>query len=334
MVYDIRNYRISTRTTLIKNQLRLWGYSMKKTLLLALIAVCIDSHAQEIRMDFPHFKGKSYEFILFQGAGAKMVIKDTIPQDGKFTLTIPKEYTPYTGMSRWLITGTQEGGGLDMLIPGHDFSVSCTEAKPDDSNIVYAGNQEIPELNSLYKAQQAIFAKHDAMMQATKAFPETDQNYPVFKKEYQNQLDAYKNFQTTLRTHPGYAKKFIQIVNITQGIGTEIYPAEEEKAKNIAEYIARELDWQTLYTSGHWHGVISSWVAIHTQVLNDPKDFATDFAAIRKKLKDPEQYTDFSKIVASALSQGGKDNFIAVISPRVGASDQIKAEDVTPGSVQ
>lgn len=45
-------------------------------------------------------------------------------------------------MSRWLITGTKEGGGLDMYIPGRDFSVNCVVAQSRDENIIYKGNEE------------------------------------------------------------------------------------------------------------------------------------------------------------------------------------------------
>ncbi|UTX48887.1 hypothetical protein [Chryseobacterium sp. MA9] len=54
--------------------------------------------------------------------------------------------------------------------------------------------------------------------------------------------------------------------------------SEEDKAKNIADYMAKEMDWQMLYTSGHWSGVISSWVAIHTEVFNDPENGCFDRA--------------------------------------------------------
>lgn len=295
---------------------------MKKIAIAALLlSFFCKIKGQDIEMEFPYFAGKTYDFILFQGSKTK-VIHDTVPKDGKFTLSVPKEYSPYTGMVRWLITGTKEGGGLDMLIPGHNFSVICKEPKPDDSNIIYTGNKHIGELNILFKKQQTIFARHDAMLQATKAFSVGDKNYALYKKEYHNQLKAYDDFQKELKLKNDYPAQFITIVNITQGIGTQIFPTEKERAKNIAHYISQELDWETLYTSGHWDGIVASWVAIHTEVFNEPKGFASDFAQISKKLKG-EQYTDFAARVAYTLSQNGKDNFIAEISPMVIASEKI-----------
>ncbi len=110
---------------------------MKYWITLLLFVFAKEAVAQNISMEFPAFAGKTYDFVIFQGSKTITALQDTIPADGKFTLQIPKQYAPYTGMSRWLITGTAEGGGLDMAIPGYDFSVSCLSATPDNENISY-----------------------------------------------------------------------------------------------------------------------------------------------------------------------------------------------------
>ena len=63
-------------------------------------------------MEFPAFAGKTYDFIIFQGSQTLTEVQDTIPANGKFSIQVPQDYAPYTGMSRWLITGTTTGGGL------------------------------------------------------------------------------------------------------------------------------------------------------------------------------------------------------------------------------
>jgi thiol-disulfide isomerase/thioredoxin len=280
-------------------------------------------NAQNIRMEFPYFAGKTYDFIIFQGGDQKTVFQGTIPSDGIFTLTIPKEYASYIGMGRWLITGTKEGGGLDMVIPGKNFSVSCTEKQPNENNIIYKGNNEVKELNDFHKQQQKIFSRYDAMLQAVKSFSKTDKNYPIFEIEYQDQIKNYESFQRDIKNNLDYAPKFLNIINITKGIGTQLKDTEEERARNIAQYIVDELDWQALYTSGYWINVISSWVDIHTQVLKSPTDFVTDFAKISDKIKDQKLYTDFAGRAAYYLTQQGKDNLIGAIAPIVTASGKI-----------
>lgn len=91
-------------------------------------------------------------------------------------------------MSRWLITGTAEGGGLDMYIPGKDFSVGCTEDKPSEKNIIYTNNDNNTRLNELFRKQIEILARYEAMQKSIKAFTSSDANYPIFQQEYKNKL--------------------------------------------------------------------------------------------------------------------------------------------------
>ncbi|MDV2447149.1 alkyl hydroperoxide reductase [Elizabethkingia anophelis] len=273
-------------------------------------------------MSFPHFAGKTYDFILFQGDHQKTVVQGTIPQDGNFTLSIPQEYAPYTGMSRWLITGTQEGGGLNMYIPGRDFSVSCKEAVPTEKNIIYTHNTANTELNDLYRKQESIFMRYEAMLMASKVFVDNDKNYPVFLQELEKQKNAYRTFHHQLRKKSDYMSQFIPIVNITRGMGTILSNNEEEKALNISQYIVNELNWDKLYTSGHWTSVIDAWVSIHTQVLKDQKQFAIDFSTLTSKIKNP-LYIDFAGRVAYYLTQQEKKEYILSIAPIVKASGKI-----------
>ncbi|MDX8569360.1 alkyl hydroperoxide reductase [Elizabethkingia sp. HX XZB] len=269
--------------------------------------------AQKIEMYFPYFAGKTYEFIIFQGSQSLTVLTDTIPKDGKFSLTIPQEYAPYKGMSRWLITGTKEGGGLDMYIPGNDFSVSCKESKPSNKNIIYTNNTGNNNLNELYQKQEIIFQRYDAMLRAIKAFDKTDKNYSVFKYELREQQNEYKVFQNALKTKYDYLGQFIQIVNITRGKGNKLLEKENDRAENITNYIANELDWQTLYTSGHWSSIISSWVSIHTQVLKDPKKFTIEYRKINSIIKTPDLRMDFSEKVRYYLTQQKQDIYLKII---------------------
>lgn len=120
------------------------------------------AQAQTITIEFPAFAGKTYEFIIFQGDKiVKVYENDTIPKDGLIKIDIPKEYAPYTGMCRWLITNSAEGGGLDMAIPGYGFKVSCLSNQPSVSNIKFEGFDAMNELNRLHREQQIIIDKFE-----------------------------------------------------------------------------------------------------------------------------------------------------------------------------
>jgi len=114
-----------------------------------------------------------------------------------------------------------------------------------------------------------------------------------------------------------------QSINATQTIGTEIFETEEWKAENKAKYFANEMDWQGLYTSGHWAEDISSWINIHTKVLNDSFRFTDDFKKISERIEDPSQYKDFVEKVAFYLREQSKNNYINKIASLVRLSGKI-----------
>ena len=117
----------------------------------------------------------------------------------------------------------------------------------------------------------------------------------------------YEKFQRLL------TKRQIILVNSSE---LSILPMEQElgytirklkKADNISFYIAHDLDWNILYTSGHWWSVISAWVSIHTKVLKDESRFIKEFELISSKLKKNEVvYTDFISRLNYFLKEEGK----------------------------
>ncbi|SMO72790.1 Peroxiredoxin [Chryseobacterium rhizoplanae] len=313
-------------------------YKNKLILIIIFLSTTISISGQSVSMYFPHFAGKTYDFILFQGKDTK-VQKGTIPADGRFTLEVPKELSPYTGMSRWLITGTQEGGGLDMIIPGHNFSVECTSAIPDNKNIIYKNNDENSFLNSRYSAQKSIVDRFVAMNMVIKAYPKDDKNYSLYQKELAIQKDRYTGFQKNLEKNKDYASGFLQTVNLTNGLGGALKENEEDNRKEILRTITENISWTSLYSSGHWDGVI----AIFTD-LEEKKDggqiFTTDFKRIGDRISDNKLYTEFTDRITYYLTQSGNDNIIAKLSPIVLGSGKITSyngilsvyQKATPGN--
>lgn len=296
---------------------------LKKLYQLFLYLFPLAAFSQSVNLYFPYLSGKTYDFIIFQGDHVIKASEGVIPENGKFTLTIPKEYIPYNGMSRWLITNSLEGGGLDMIISGHDFSVSCEAEKPNNQNIIYHNNTLVNELNHLHSRQQNIIARYNAVNQAVHAFDKTEANYIVFEKEKEQQIKDYQNFYNELEISPNYAKKILPIVNITQGLGKNLRDEGETNAKSIVSYITHDMDWKVLYTSGHWTTVISSWADIHSQIIQDLNQFLKDFKIITAKITDKVHYTDFVERIAHFLTQQGKDQYISMIAPEVILSGKV-----------
>jgi len=296
---------------------------MKKAILLYFMLVALKSFSQSISMEFPAFAGKSYDFIIFQGSKQEKVIQDTIPANGKFILTIPKQYAPYTGMCRWLITGTAEGGGLEMAIPGYDFSVACLSDIPSNDNIIFKGFDAVNELNRLNAIQQAIIDKFETMSKAIQLYDKKHKLYKKFVQEVAVELKAYDAFQQDLKQNPNFNARFLPIVNLTKGISHRLTDDYKQKALLVNEFITQIVSFEDLYVSGHWQGIIQSWVVLQMNIVNDKNKFAQDFKLISDRMVNPEHYTDFVGKLTYYLTQYGKDDYVEAIAKTVLSSGKV-----------
>ena len=279
--------------------------------------------AQTITIEFPYFAGKTYDFKIVQGNELIVLQNDTIPKGGKVQLTIPEKYKGYKGMALWYITNSRDGGGLDLVINGEDFSVTCLDSIPSSKSIVYKNTKENIFSNSNYQEQQAIFAKHDAMLYATRAYDKSHALYPVFEKEYAVILEVYNQYVKALKNTDLYAARFREITNITMGIGAIITQDENLKAKNINNIIVNQLDYEVLYTSNHWGGIINTWVQLQTMVLKDDSQMIKEARILLNRMPNNQIYTDFLNSLTYELTKAGKDNVITALRPEIKADNKL-----------
>jgi thiol-disulfide isomerase/thioredoxin len=299
-----------------------------KILAVALLMLStIALQAQTITLEFPYFAGYTYDFKIFQGDKLITLKKDTIPNGGKVQLTIPKEYADYKGMGQWYLTNSETGGGLDLIINNEDFSVSCFDSIPTSESIVYKNTKENLFDKANYQKQQKLFEKHDAMLATTKAYKHDTKIYKRALKEYESLKKEYVVYTKGLSNSPLYAAKFRQIVNVTMGIGTLITQDEIEKANNINTFLVEELDYNVLYTSNHWYGVINNWVQLQTMVFKDDAKMIADAKTILSRIKEDKVYTDFVISLTKELTKAGKDTIIEALTPVIKNSQKLERFD-------
>lgn len=316
----IRNYeQRKTKNNLINTLMttRILGYAL---LLLASIGL----QAQTIDLEFPYFAGQTYEFKIFQGEKLITLRADTIPKGGKVQLQIPNEYQGYKGMAQWYLTNSKTGGGLDLVINNENFSVACLDSIPTSQSIVYKNTRENIYDKEKYQQQQQLFQKHDAMLATTRAYQSNTKFYQLASKEYASLLKQYEAYSKSLTDSPFYAAKFRQIVNLTMGIGSIITLDEKEKANNINTLMVNELDYEVLYTSNHWGGVINNWVQLQTAVFKDDTKMLTDAKTILSRIQSNKVYTDYVATLTKELSKAGKDHLIEALKPVVIASKKLQ----------
>ena len=295
----------------------------KKYIIFYLFLISFSLNAQTINLKFPYFEGQTYFFKIFQGEKQITLKEDTIPNGGDVKLVIPKEYQGYKGMAQWYLTNSKTGGGLDLIINNEDFSVTCLDSVPSSKSIIYSGSTEYTFDKTNYQLQNELFDKHDAMLAAVRAYPKNNKLFPVFEKELKKIDESYATYSKKLAESPLYAARFRQIVNLTLGIGTIITEDETVKANNINDLIVNQLDFEALYTSNHWGGVINSWVQLQSVVLKNDRQLVQDVKTILNRLPSDKIYTDFVVTITKELSKVGKDYILDALSQEIKSSKRL-----------
>ncbi len=298
---------------------------MKKTIcrfLLPTLFCCLHTpaFAQEITLHFPYFSGKNWDLIFLRGDGQDTVLRGVIPEDGRVLLRLPEDRPRYQGMARWML---REGGGLDMVVNGENFSVECLSDRPNEENIVYRGSEENAFLNRNHREQERLLLQYDAVRMVLQAYPKDSPLHKTAKKEKKHLEKAWANFHDQLAASPLYAARFREIVNLTRGISRGLEQSESEKAIEMDDFITRRMRWEALYTSNHWSGIIYSWVQMHTQAIKDDAAFHAGARRILNRIPDPEMYTDFCEFMARFLVRDGRDSLLVALGPDVKNSGRL-----------
>jgi thiol-disulfide isomerase/thioredoxin len=210
-----------------------------------------------------------------------------------------------------------------MAIPGYDFAVSCLSKTPDNDNISYKGFDAVNELNRLNALQQAIIDKFETMSKATQLYDKKHKRYKVFAQEAALQAKAFDAFQEDLKQNPNFNARFLPIVNLTKGIPHRLTDDNNQKALLVNEFITQKMSLEDMYVSGHWQGIIQSWVVLQMNVVHDKNKFAQDFKLISDRMKNPTHYTDFVGKLTYYLTQYSKDDYVEAIAKTVLSSGKV-----------
>ena len=269
------------------------------------------SHAGEIQLNFPHFAGHVYEWKIFQGKQELTVRSDEIPSDGRVTLTMPEEYQDYQGMTRWLL---KKGGGLDMIYTGKGFSVECLSAQPGPDNIIYTANPENDFLKSQHRRQQTILDKLGAINHLLQVYtPEEDLHKTALDEQAQLR-QAFEQVQADRAKSPLYAARFGEIVDFTRGIADKIYDNPEDHTAYFNDFVTHTLNFEDLYTSGHWDQVLHHWLMMNIRSDKGDQAFIKRIDEALPRMDREDIVAAFAEKAVPLLVEKGKDDLLPAIA--------------------
>jgi peroxiredoxin len=264
-------------------------------------------HAQEIHLHFPHFTGHAYDWQIFQGEKELSVRSDEISPDGRVTLVMPDAFQDYRGMTRWLL---KKGGGLDMIYSGNGFSVECLSLQPGPDNIIYTGNLENDYLKSRHDRKQTILDKLGAVNHLLQVYAPEEDLHKTALDEQADLRRAFEQTQADRAKSPLYAARFGEIVDFTRGIADRIYDNPEDHTAYFNDFVTHTLDFNDLYTNGHWDQVLHHWLMMNIRSTQGDAGFEQRLDTVLGRMAKDEILSAFAEKAVLLLVQKGKDDFL------------------------
>lgn len=299
---------------------------MKKLVLMCLIGSLwtLTSKSQSVHLDFIHFAGKDYTYVIVEGAKIDTIATGKLDAKGKTTLTIPAKYKGYVGMSHFSLT---EGGGLDMIIGKENFTVRCSEAQPNESNIEYINSRENDFFRNQFQKQQKVLVKADIIQRGLQVYTKTENMYAELEKEQQALNEQFKAIQLETAKSPLYAARFLESIDYSRGIGASLIQTPEQKQVYLAAYVRAKLDLQALYTSNNWAAVLQQWYDSHENNTKGDSIRLDDAKYMAARIKDNKIYTAFAGKVVAMMAAAGKDELMYNFGTYIAVSNRAENPD-------
>lgn len=281
---------------------------MKSILFLILFYFFIQLNAQNIQFKFPHFAEMEYAFSLINGEKEDTISKGKMSKDGTLTIQIPEKYRGYKGMGKWSL---KNGGGLGIIVNNENFTIECLEPQPKYGNIKYINSEENKFLSESFHNQREILSKYEVITNALMTYSDEDPFYNQLKSEQQKRINEFAEFRKNLNSKNLYASEFKKISDFSAGIGNNLTDDSKTKRNEFNQFIVNEMNWNYLYSSGHWSNLISQWIQINLEVIKDDSNFLKDLKTVTTKLKsDSNIYQSFTNIVITKLTKAEREDIL------------------------
>lgn len=210
-------------------------------------------------------------------------------------------------MGKWFL---KKGGGLALVINQENFSVESLDSTPSLSNIRFTHSIENSFLNQNYLEQQEILSKYTTITTALNLYKTDDSFFSSLKDEQERLKESYKKHSEELNSTQLYASEFSGIANAVAGLTDQLYDSDEEQSLSLVNYITNEMNWESLYTSGHWNSIISLWLQLQLK-QEDELMFVENISRIASKIKSNRNvYFDFINELYFQLEKLNKEDLL------------------------
>jgi len=124
---------------------------------------------------------------------------------------------------------------------------------------------------------------------------------------------AFEQVQADRAESPLYAARFGEIVDFTRGIADKIYEDQEDHIAYFNDFVTHSLDFNDLYTSGHWDQVLHHWLMMNIRSDQGDAGVTNRLGTAMGRMETDDILTAFAEKAAPLLVQKGKDDLLPPI---------------------
>jgi peroxiredoxin len=201
-----------------------------------------------------------------------------------------------------------------MIYTGNSFSVECLSEQPGPDNIIYTGNPENDYLKSQHLRQQTILDKLGAVNRLLQVYAPDEDLHKTVQAEQAHLRQAFEQVQTDRSESPLYAARFGEIVDFTRGIADKIYEDQKDHISYFNNFVTHTLDFNDLYTSGHWDQVLHHWMMMNIRSDKGDQAFLVRLEAALSRMDRDNILAAFAEKTVPLLVEKGKDDLLPAIA--------------------
>jgi thiol-disulfide isomerase/thioredoxin len=250
----------------------------------------VDLSAQELSLKLSQHPNKQVVIVAVHGVRKDTLGTVQLDQNGIGTLAF-KNKQPLTGLVNLTIK--------DKQYLSYDFVLSPTESPTliCDMEYVYAQNTKIlnsPENDCLNRwfDNAAQYKQQIGLNQELSKLYKTEE--PFLKKletEKQRIEKLLQRLSDTINQSTLFAGKYMQLKMAQEEKLAKVW--ESNETKTIAKIFFTQIDFDALYGSSMWFGIINSCMEVYTKESLYFGAFGADVASNLKRIKNQQVYEDF-----------------------------------------
>ena len=250
----------------------------------------VDLSAQELSLKLSQHPNKQVVIVAVHGVRKDTLGTVQLDQNGIGTLAF-KNKQPLTGLVNLTIK--------DKQYLSYDFVLSPTESPTliCDMEYVYAQNTKIlnsPEKDCLNRwfDNAAQYKQQIGLNQELSKLYKTEE--PFLKKletEKQRIEKLLHRLSDTINQSTLFAGKYMQLKMAQEEKLAKVW--ESNDTKTIAKIFFTQIDFDALYGSSMWFGIINSCMEVYTKESLYFGAFGADVASNLKRIKNQQVYEDF-----------------------------------------